>query len=178
MSYFSHEDVAEASRGIDPRWLRGVPVVWQEQIEGFDRELRVLWSNRVGAWAVVRRGTWSQEFEDGRLVGWTIVKWFPSGSRPDDMIHALSQMVDSHKFSSAEEANAWATKQAAEGKKKMREELRERDSEFANEFFKHEDAGVRDYERERKESLDATKRSTAKTKVTLGPISTVQTAGA
>lgn len=166
MSFFDSRDVAEASPGLPERWLRGVPVVWQEQIMEADRHLRLTWSNRLGRWGLVRRAPGhTQFFDDGVLEGWSLVKWYAATWRPEQMLDHIAGMHDAHQFATPEKAWEDIQRRERESREKMTAEMNQNVSDFADDFFANDAAALRDAERERTEALDNTSRAHAHTKV-------------
>lgn len=158
-------DVEAMCVGVPPRYLVGVPPGWQSRIMESDRDLRLLWSDEVDQWCLIRKkpGVVAR-FSDGFLTGWTRVTWFPAAMRPDAMVDAVRGFVDGHQYASPQAAYAAIIKAEAETIAKQKAEVKAKDAAVVDEFFENKDSITRDMDRERAEALDRGHRAHDRTK--------------
>ncbi len=158
--YHSTWDLEERSRGIDPRWLRGVPLSWQDEIAEVSADLRLAWSHRAGMWGLLRRNpAMRQEFEDGQLLGWTIVTWFESHVRPDEMKARIAGMFDAEKYGDVYKAAAAAEKLIAESRAAEKRRERARIEAAVAEVDRNIEAVTRDENRRVRQARDRRSRA-------------------
>jgi len=63
-------------RGLDPAWYERVPRHVQDALKHLGEDLRILWRNETGSWAVVERNPgYVISFEGGYLRDWGVVIW-------------------------------------------------------------------------------------------------------
>jgi hypothetical protein len=155
----SKEALAEDTRGLDHRWLLPVPLAWQEEVMGIDRDLRLLWSQRVGKFGLVyfNGSGLKMPFEDGIMRGWGLVTWFDPGTTPDQMVTKILGMVDRNRFKNHEDAARHVDDGLKAGQERVREEIRARDNAVVDQAMN--DAAIRDMQREEQAAKDARHRA-------------------
>lgn len=160
----SKETLAENTRGLDHRWLDGVPLAWQEEVMGIDRNLRLLWSQRVGKFGLVyfNGSGLKMPFEDGIMRGWGLVAWFTPPTTSAQIVESILGMVDGAKFKSPEAAADQIERDMRAGEEKAREEVRQRDAAIVDRAMN--DATIRDMQREDDAARDRLHRAHDRTK--------------
>lgn len=152
-------------RGVTAAWFRDVPIGHQREVMSVAKELRVLWNREIDQWTLIHECPGiTQGFEDGHLVGWTIVTHFSPGMTGENMAANIRGMMDRNAYASVGAASEALERRRAAEVEKAEKESHDRLDAILTDAVKNEDAVTRDYAKWAEETQDQRHRAHAHTR--------------